>query len=284
MTTWINETLHHEFRSGFFAEKILVDKKTPFQHLIIIENRLFGRIMLIDNVVQTTEADEYIYHESISHLPIFFHGGIERVLIIGGGDGGTAEEVLKHTEIKHVTLVEIDSIIIEASRTYLKSICKDAFEDERLNLVIGNAKTYVENYYGPKYDLIIVDSSDPIGPAKELFSESFYIDCKKCLNNEGVLVTQNGVPFFQGKELSSTLKIFNNLFSDASCFIATIPTYVGGPMAFGWGTDNLDIRKTSSNRILNRFKNSKLKLKHYNTEWHNTAFALPEYIARLILD
>ncbi|MBR71901.1 MAG: spermidine synthase [Rhodospirillaceae bacterium] len=284
MKNWMYENLHEGFNSGFRAEKVLIDIKTDFQHLVVFENALFGKVMLIDDVLQTTEADEYIYHESITHLPIFAHGEVKRVLVIGGGDGGTAEEVLKHNSIKHITLVEIDSTVIEISKKYLRCICKDAFEDKRLEVVICDARKFVKNYCGLPYDLIIIDSTDPIGPAVSLFSESFYIDCKNCLATGGILITQNGVPFLQKTELCNTLKVFNKLFSDSTCYIANIPTYVGGPMAFGWGTDKLNTRKTSKLTIYNRLKMSKIILKHYNADWHKSAFILPNYIKDLTIN
>ena len=120
MTSWYDETIHSGFRSGFIADRIIFESQTDFQKLVIFENRVFGRVMMLDGITQTTEADEFIYHESLSHLPIFAHGSVKNVLIIGGGDGGTAEEVLKHRNIENVTLVEIDEMVVEVAQKKLQ--------------------------------------------------------------------------------------------------------------------------------------------------------------------
>ena len=281
MTRWVEETLHGDFRIRLKASKILYDSRTEYQRIVIFENPTFGRVMTLDDVVQTTEGDEFIYHEMLAHLPILAHGAARRILIVGGGDGGMLEEVLKHRAIEQATLVEIDPGVIELAKTYLGSICGKAFEDPRSNLVIADGVDFVANCR-ERFDVMIVDSTDPIGPGEVLFTRNFYESCKACLAPGGILVTQNGVPFLQREELTQTLGIFKGLFTDAACYLATVPTYVGGPMAFGWGTDNVELRRTAVETLSARFEAAGIETRYYTPEVHLGAFALPGYIAEMI--
>ncbi len=281
MTRWVEETLHDDLRIALKADKVLYDSRTEFQRIILFENATFGRVMTLDDVVQTTERDEFIYHEMLTHLPILAHGAARRVLIIGGGDGGMLEEALKHRGIEQVTMVEIDPSVIELAKTYLRAICGEAFEDPRANLVIADGVDFVARCED-RFDVIIIDSTDPIGPGEVLFTQNFYRSCKACLAPGGVLVTQNGVPFLQGEELTNTLKAFKALFADAACYLATVPTYVGGPMAFGWGTDNAGLRQMPAETLTARFEAAGIETAYYTPEIHHRAFALPGYIAALI--
>ncbi|MEE9265089.1 MAG: polyamine aminopropyltransferase [Gammaproteobacteria bacterium] len=281
MTRWVEETLHEDLRVALKADKVLYDSQTEFQRIILFENATFGRVMTLDDVVQTTERDEFIYHEMLTHLPILAHGAARRVLIIGGGDGGMLEEALKHRTIEQVTMVEIDPSVIELAKTHLRAICGEAFEDPRTNLVIADGVDFVARCED-RFDIIIIDSTDPIGPGEVLFTQDFYRSCKACLTPGGVLVTQNGVPFLQGEELTNTLKAFKALFADATCYLATVPTYVGGPMAFGWGTDNAGLRQTPVETLTARFEAARIQTAYYTPEVHHRAFALPGYIAKLI--
>jgi spermidine synthase len=232
-------------------------------------------------VVQTTEADEFIYHEMLAHLPLFAHGAARKVLIVGGGDGDMLEEVLKHRGVEKVTQVEIDAGVIEFSKQYLRSICKDAYDDPRLDLVIGDGADFVTNC-AERYDVAIVDSSDPVGPGEVLFTDTFYGKAKNCLAPGGILVTQNGVPFLQGDELTNTLRAFKALFTDAACYLATVPSYAGGPMAFGWGCDDAAKRHVSLAALEQRYKESGIATRYYNPAVHQAAFALPNYITEVI--
>lgn len=285
MTRWVEETLYADFRVGLKADTVLYDSQTEFQRIILFENATLGRVMTLDGVVQTTEADEFIYHEMLAHLPILAHGAARKVLIIGGGDGGMLEEVLKHRTIEQVTMVEIDPGVIELSKKYLPAICGDAFEDPRTHLVIADGVEFVANCasdQSERFDIVIVDSTDPIGPGEVLFTQNFYTSCKACLAPGGILVTQNGVPFLQGGELTGTLACLKPLFADACCYLATVPSYVGGPMAFGWATDEPAHRQTSLDVLRQRFAAAAIETRYYTPEVHQGAFALPGYIAALI--
>jgi spermidine synthase len=277
---WFDETLHEHIIQSFRVSKILHRQKTEFQDLIIFETPLHGRVLALDGVIQTTEADEFIYHEMLAHLPLLAHGRVRRVLIIGGGDGGMLEEVLKHP-VEKVTMVELDPGVVELARKYLSSICGDAFDDPRADLVFADgAKLVAET--DVRYDLIIVDSTDPIGPGEILFGRAFYADCKRCLNPGGILVTQNGVPFLQGGEVTSSYGHFRELFPDATMYLATVPTYFGGPMAFGWASLDPAHRRHDLATIAARYSAAGIETRYYNPETHLAAFALPNYVKALM--
>jgi spermidine synthase len=281
VSRWQVEQLHADFQLGLKADRVLYDSETEHQRIVLFENASFGRVLTLDSVVQTTEADEFIYHEMLAHLPLFAHGAARKVLIVGGGDGGMLEEVLKHRGVEKVTQVEIDAGVIEFSKQYLRSICKDAYDDPRLDLVIGDGADFVATC-AERYDVAIVDSSDPVGPGEVLFTETFYGKAKNCLAPGGILVTQNGVPFLQGAELTNTLRAFKALFADAACYLATVPSYAGGPMAFGWGCDDAAKRQVSPETLEQRYKESGITTRYYNPTVHQAAFALPNYIAEMI--
>lgn len=282
----MEETLHPGFGQRLEVDKVLFDSETDHQRLVLFENGPFGRVLTLDKVVQTTERDEFIYHEMLSHLPILAHGAVRRVLIVGGGDGGMAEEVLKHPAIEAVTQVEIDLSVVEFAKTHLRAICGEAYEDPRHELVIDDGLAFVErvgaNPEGARFDLLIVDSTDPIGPGEALFTDRFYRACKAVLAPGGVLVTQNGVPFLQGEELTDTLASLRGLFADATCYLATVPTYSGGPMAFGWASDDASLRRHALAELEDRYRTAGLELGYLNAPVHQAAFALPNYVKALI--
>ncbi len=278
-TEWVDETLCSFHRQSFSVDRLLYDSGTGHQRLRVFENARFGRVLTLDGIVQTTEGDEFIYHEMLAHVPILAHGAARRVLIIGGGDGGMAREVLRHRSVEHVTMVEIDAGVIEFAKQYLPNLSAGAFDDPRLDLVIADGAAYVAEA-GDRFDVIIVDSTDPIGPGEVLFTDTFYGHARKRLAEGGILVTQNGVPFLQAEELRNTLRALDTLFRDATCYLATIPTYAGGPMAFGWGTDGA-ARSTGLEELRRRAEASEIEFRYYTPEVHQAAFALPGYVERL---
>ncbi|NNF92799.1 MAG: polyamine aminopropyltransferase, partial [Boseongicola sp.] len=254
MTDWIREPLHDAWAQSLKVGKSYYDSETAHQRIRVFQNDTFGRVLTLDDVVQTTERDNFIYHEMMAHVPIIAHGQATRALIIGGGDGGMAREVLKHRSIGHVTMVEIDAGVVDFSKEYLPMLSDGAFDDPRLDLVIADGARFIRETSGG-FDVIIVDSTDPIGPGEVLFTDTFYGHAQKALAQGGILVTQNGVPFMQGNELTDTMRAFKSLFADWTCYTATIPTYAGGPMAFGWGTDG-DARATPTETLRQRYEAS----------------------------
>ncbi|PRQ02703.1 Spermidine synthase [Enhygromyxa salina] len=253
--------------------------QTPYQNLQIFENRTFGRVLALDGVVQTTEADEFIYHEMLAHPPILAHGGVRKVLIIGGGDGGCAEEVLKH-DVETVVMVEIDGAVVAAAKAHLAMISNGAFDDPRLSLIIGDGARYMQSMAQSveRFDLIIIDSTDPIGPGVVLFEDAFYTDCQRVLAPGGILVTQNGVPFVQRLQYQTTGATRAKLFRHAGFYFATVPSYCGGPLAFGWASDTLDLAQLDLAQLEAAHDRFGTTLRYYNPLVHLGAFATPNFL------
>ncbi|NVK17423.1 MAG: polyamine aminopropyltransferase [Methylocystaceae bacterium] len=280
MTRWIGETLYDGYQQRFKTENILFEEKTDHQDLIIFENDYFGRVMVLDGVIQTTDRDEFIYHEMISHVPILAHGSAKNVLIIGGGDGGVLREVLRHKDVI-CTMVEIDASVVEMSKKYFPEHSDGAFEDPRCNLIIADGLKFVKET-DQKFDVIIVDSTDPIGPGEVLFTSEFYSDCQRCLSEKGILVTQNGVPFFQADEVTTTQERMSPHFKDMSFYVVAVPTYIGGFMTLAWASNDEALRKQSVDVIEARFKQAGFDTNYYTPGVHVGSFSLPRYIEKLI--
>lgn len=274
---WVSETLHPGIKFSFKSERVLYEQKSDEWHLTLIENALFGKVLMLDGVTQVTSADEFIYHEMMSHVPLLAHGAVQNVLIVGGGDCGMAEEVLKHQDVKRVTQVEIDQSVVDFSREHFSDFNAGVFDDPRFDLVIADGAAFVAETT-QRFDVIIVDSTDPVGPGAVLFTRTFYEACHKCLSQGGVLVTQNGVPFLQEEELVSSISHFAALFKDAGAYIAAVPTYIGGHMALGWASDNENLRKVPVNVLEERFAKAGFKTGYYTPDVHAASFALPKYI------
>jgi spermidine synthase len=271
------ETLYDAISQDFRIDKMYFEQKTEHQHLMIFHNAMLGRVMTLDGVVQTTEVDEFIYHEMMAHVPIFAHGQAKRVLIIGGGDGGMLREVLRHKAVEHVTMVEIDSAVIDMAKEYLPNHSAGAFDDERAHIVIADGMDYVRET-DDRFDVIISDSTDPIGPGEVLFSDDFYAQCKRILNEGGVMATQNGVAFFQIDEVKTTSERMGQHFSDQTFYSAAVPTYYGGVMTFAWGSDNTALRTVPLDELQHRFESAGFKTRYYSPQVHIASFALPQYI------
>ena len=202
----IPETLFDDlgFRMTYEAKRVIYEAQTEHQHLVLFEHSFFGKILMLDGATQVTTADEFVYHEMMTHVPILAHGNAREVLIVGGGDCGIAEEVLKHNAVKRLTQVEIDASVVEFSKEHFPEFTKPVLADNRFDLIIADGMKYVAKT-DRRFDVIIVDSTDPHGPGKVLFSQKFYAACRRCMTAGAVMVTQNGVPMFQSGELTSAV-------------------------------------------------------------------------------
>jgi spermidine synthase len=281
---WIPETLFDDlgFRMSFRVDKVLYELQTEHQHLVLFEQPFFGKMLMLDGATQISKRDEFIYQEMMSHVPLFAHGNARDVLIVGGGDCGIAEEVLKHKTVKSLTQVEIDPKVVEFAREHFPEFTGPVFADKRFTSVIDDGAKYVAKT-DRRFDVIIVDSTDPIGPGKILFGRKFYAGCRRCIKKGGVLVTQNGVPFFQRNELTITMSRYLRLFGDATCFVAAIPIYVGGHMAMGFASENARLRRQPVRTIAQRYRKAgSFKTKYWTPEVHVAAFAQPRFIADLV--
>ena len=281
---WIPETLFDAlgFRMTFAVEKVLYELETEHQHLVLFEQKHFGKVLMLDGATQVTTRDEFIYHEMMTHVPILAHGSAREVLVIGGGDCGIAEEVLKHKTVTRLTQVEIDESVVDFSKEHFPEFTGPVFADPRFESVIADGMKYVAET-DRRFDVIIVDSTDPQGPGAVLFTREFYAACKRCMAKGGVMVTQNGVPFFQPDELISSVGHFRALFADAGCYVAAIPTYVGGHMAMGWAADDTAPCATPVETIAARYAAAgAFATKYWTPEVHKAAFALPRFIAEAV--
>lgn len=276
MTTYL-EKLYDSYGQQFTIDEVLFEQQTDSWHLIIFRNEMFGTVMALDGIIQTTERDEFVYHEMLTHVPLFAHGAAKRVLIIGGGDGGILREVTKHPEVEHVTQVEIDQAVIDMCKTYLPNHSAGAFDDPRANIVIADGIEYVTQT-DEKFDVIISDCTDPVGPGEVLFSSTFYEGCKRCLNEGGIFVAQNGVAFMQIEEVQTTKRRLSPYFNDQSFYCAAVPTYIGGNMTLAWAADNAELRSVELQTLEARFAASGIQTRYYNPQMHVGAFALPQYI------
>ena len=275
------ETLYDGYAQQLRVDEVLFENRTDHQHLMIFRNSLFGRVMALDGIVQTTEADEFIYHEMLTHVPIVGHGKAREILIIGGGDGGMLREACKHTTVERVTQVEIDRAVVDICVEHLPNHSSGAYDDPRLNLVIDDGAHFVESTTD-RFDIVIIDSTDPIGPGESLFTNTFHAACRHALAPGGVLVTQNGVVFMQPDEAAGTARLLQSLYADWHFYVAAVPTYVGGNMTFGWGSQEQSVREVDGEVLRQRFTTAGISTRYYTPEIHKAAFALPQFVMELI--
>jgi spermidine synthase len=279
--SWYDETLHDDYRQSLRIDRVLHREKTAHQDLIIFENARFGRVLALDGAIQTTEGDEYVYHEMLVHVPVLGHGRATDVLIVGGGDGGALREVLRHRSVERAVLVEIDESVIALCREHLPGHSAGAFDDPRAEIVIADGAAFVAET-ARRFDVIVIDSTDPIGPGEVLFSQAFYGGCKRCLKPGGVLVTQNGVPSVQGEEVTNSHERLGAHFTDVAFYLAPVPTYSGGFMAFGWASDDVAARETPLETLEARTAEAGIETRYYNPAIHRASFALPNDVRKLM--
>ncbi|MBK5961996.1 spermidine synthase [Rhodoplanes elegans] len=281
---WIPETLFDDlgFRMTYAAERVLFEERTAHQDLVLFEHKTFGKMLMLDGATQVTTRDEFVYHEMMSHVPILAHGAATRVLIVGGGDCGIAEEVLKHKGVARLVQVEIDASVVEFSKTHFPEFTGPVLADPRFHLVIADGMDFVATTE-ERFDVVIVDSTDPQGPGAVLFTREFYAGCRRVMTPGGVMVTQNGVPFFQPEELATSVGHFRSLFAEGTCYVAAIPTYVGGHMAMGFATDDLALRQIEPAELERRWiAAGRFATRYWTPEVQRAAFALPRFIADVV--
>ncbi|MCS7254197.1 MAG: polyamine aminopropyltransferase [Armatimonadota bacterium] len=253
---------------------------TKYQLLEIAETLEVGKLLALDGKVMLTEGDERFYHEMLVHPPMVTHSCPRAVLIIGGGDGGTLREVLKHPTVEKVTLVELDGEVIEECKRWLPEVSQGAFEDERVTIVIENGERFVERC-SKEFDVIIVDSTDPVGHAEPLFSESFYLACKVALKESGILCTHCGTPFYFKDEVKKVIGCLRKIFANVRLYIGFVPTYPSGLWAYCISSDGkLDLRlgELEERCAARGLKNCS----YYTPKVQEAAFVLPAFIEALI--
>lgn len=279
--TWVNETLYPDWAQRFRVKQELARVKSDFQDILIFESFSHGRVMLLDGVVQITERDEFVYQEMLTHLPLLAHGAAKRVLIIGAGDGGVLRRVLEHSTVEKAVMVEIDGEVIRLCKEFLPNIAGDAWTNPRAEVIVGDGIDYVRKAEAGSFDVVIVDSTDPIGVGEVLFTDEFYQNAARLLSANGVIVNQCGVPFMQADELRETSERRGKFFPDIWAYVAAVPTYVGGYMTLGWAAKAKGMRDVPAAEIRARAEKAGIlgKTRYWTPEIHVGAFQLPPYIS-----
>ena len=270
MELWFTEKQNDCFSVSYRVRESLHTEKTPFQHLAVLDTVPFGRMLVLDGIVQTSVSDEYIYHEMIAHVPLKTHPDPKRVLIIGGGDGGTLREVAKHPKVEKATLVEIDERVIAASRKYLPELAC-GFDAPNAEVVVGDGIKYVAENKNA-FDLIIVDSTDPVGPAVGLFSLEFYRSVHEALREDGIFVAQTESPYFMADLISRIYKDIAGIYPVTRTYWACIPTYPGSMWSFTLGSKKYDPLAVAPEDIPD------YETRYYTPAIHRACFAVPRFL------
>lgn len=278
------ERLHKGYAQSMVVTNTVADEKSPFQRIAIFDTVANGRVLTLDDIVQITTRDESAYAEMLTHLPLLEHGKAERVMIVGGGDLSIADEALKHKRVKEVVLVDIDGRVVELCRQHFPEINKKAFRDSRLKIEIADAFEFLgRKESANRFDLIVADRPDPVGPGKALFGDNFYSRVARALRKGGYATFQTGVPFYQPWEIADALRELKPHFPQFGLYLTVVPTYIGGFMALSWaGTGKPLGMRAGIAAAARRYNQSKLKTDYYNPEMHAAAFAMPEWVKRLI--
>jgi spermidine synthase len=278
------ERLHQGYAQSMEITKVLADEQSRFQHIRIFDTVANGRVMTLDDIVQITSRDESAYADMLTHLPMLEHGKVERVMIVGGGDLSIADEALKHKNVKEVVLVDIDDRVIALCKKHFGGINAKAFKDRRMVIEAADAFEYLGRKSSKnRFDLIIADRPDPVGPGKALFGETFYDRVKGALRKGGYATFQTGVPFYQPWEITEALQELSAFFPRSGLYLTVVPTYIGGFMALSWATKGGKPLGTPAGiaKAARAYKKAKLKCDYYNPAVHAAAFALPNWIKAL---
>ncbi|GAV22501.1 polyamine aminopropyltransferase [Carboxydothermus pertinax] len=272
MKMWFYEKHNENYQVAWRVSDILYQKKTPYQNLTVVEFAELGRALVLDEAVQTTEKEEYVYHEMLVHPAAFTHKAPRKALIIGGGDGGTLREVLKHETIEKVDLVEIDEEVIKAAREYLPFLSQ-SFNDPRVNIIIDDGIRFVKNVKNT-YDLIFVDASDPVGPAVVLYSEEFYRSLFDALKEDGVVSVQSESPNFYPEIFTKIVTTLKDIFPVVNIALAPVPAYISGFFAF-----TVASKCYNPKEVIPKIN---FATKYYNEDIHQACFALPNFVKEML--
>ena len=275
---WVHEDHRDILQMRYRVSRTLYSEESDFQHIDIVDTPGFGRMLFNDGVAMISERDEFVYHEMIAHVPLFVRPQTRRVLVIGGGDGGTVRELLRHPSVEYVRLVEIDPKVVEGCRTHIPSTAS-ALDDPRVELAIEDGVAYVARTRD-RYDLVLVDSTDPIGPATPLFGTEFYSNVKRVLTDDGIVVSQAESPFYEPEAQSSLLKVLAGLFTRVQLYNYSNLTYPGGIWSFSFAakSDVCPVSDFDPQHV----EASGLSFRYYNAAVHRAAFVHPEFQAQLL--
>jgi len=278
---WYSEKHTKNCKFSIRVNKQLYSGQSEFQRIDVFESKEFGRFLTLDGYMMLTEKDEFIYHEMITHVPMAVHPAVKNVLVIGAGDGGVIRELTRYSVIENIDLVEIDEMVVKVCKEFLpKTAC--GFGDKRVNLIFQDGLKYIRKCEN-KYDLIIVDSTDPFGPGEGLFTKEFYGNCFKALKEDGIMVNQHESPFYDedAVAMQRAHKRIVESFNISRVYQAHIPTYPSGHWLFGFASKRYhpvgDLKAREWNQL-------GFKTKYYNTNLHMGAFYLPNYVEELLED
>ncbi|MEX0929533.1 MAG: polyamine aminopropyltransferase [Balneolales bacterium] len=281
MPLQFNEYYHGTTGLTVGITKLLFSEQSEFQLVEVYETDSWGNMMVIDGMVMLSEKDEFVYHEMLTHVGLFSHPDPRKVLIIGGGDGGTAREVLKHPSVQTADLVEIDETVVRAAKQYLPDV--GHFDHPRLNVIYENGLTFVARAKN-QYDVIIIDGSDPVGPAVDLFTREFYQNCHRALTEQGVLTAQTESPWVPAYH-NSIKTLFSSLdetFNTSAMYLGFVPLYPAGMWSFAFAGKGVHAlapevlhRVSSAGAVLQ-------DLKYFNAEVHAASFALPNFVRDIL--
>ncbi len=279
MEAWFFENQTGDFGIKIRIKSVLHHEYSNFQEITVYDTFEFGRMLVLDQAVMFTDKNEFIYHEMLGLIPLFSHKSPERILIIGGGDGGVVRECLKNPFVKHIDLVEIDKRVVDVSMEFFPGIAC-GLKDNRIKVIaddgIGFLKRVNDN---DKYDVILIDSTDPVGPAEGLFKRDFYESAERALKDDGIFTAQTESPFFNKNLIKDINKIITEIYNKSSLYYAMIPVYPSGLWSFTIGSKKY--QPQNINESYKGFDFTSLNLKYYSPEIHATSFILPNFVKEI---
>jgi spermidine synthase len=277
MGLWYDETFDEHTRLGLRVKETLFSGESAYQRVEVIDTVGFGRVLVIDNVFMTSEYDEFLYHEMLVHPALTTAPNIERVLVVGGGDGGTVREVLRHPDVRECVMIEIDELVVNVSKKYLPGI-GTAWDDPRLDVRFIDGIEYDKKSKDDRYDVILIDGTDPIGPGAVLFDESFYRGCKRMLVDDGVMALQSESPLLMMDAFVEVQHKLRELFEEVHPYLGPVPLYGTGTWSWTWCSDTGEPLRPVQDRQEEIVEGSRA----YNAELHQAMFSLPSYVRRAL--
>lgn len=278
-----NELYHEITPEGFGIaiekDEDLFSDKSDFQTVDVFSSRAFGNVLTLDGLMMVTERDEFFYHEMITHIPMLTHHNPENILIVGGGDGGTVRELLKHDSVKHIDMVEIDGMVIDASKKFFPTVA-GKLDDPKVSVFTLDAIDFIKDKVDC-YDIVLVDSTDPIGPGEGLFNVDFYNNVKRALKKGGIVVPQTEGPFAQSENMKKTYALLRKVFKNVAPYCGPMPTYPGGYWSWGFCSD--DVMVPNKDTKIDEVRANKIEktCKIYNKELHSAVFCVPNFVKEL---
>ena len=270
---WFTEKFTDNLALSLRVKETIHREKSPFQQIEVVETYQFGRVLLLDGVIQTTTVDEFVYHEMIAHVALSAHPAPKRVAVVGGGDGGTVREVLKHDTVELVRLIEIDEAVVRVSQKYLPEIAC-GLQDPRVAVAIADGIAHMAEVTD-EYDVVLVDSTDPVGAAAGLFSKEFYQSVHRALKPEGIIVAQTESPWTEPGIIKRVQRALGQVFPQVYLYLCNIPAYPNGMWGFSIGSKVHDPRKP-------RRQNLSFSTKYYTPAIHEAAFLLPPFVQEIL--